>query len=343
MPRIDEQTLRRQIREREFAPVYLLFGNDSYLKQGYANKIAERIGGQGENLQVQRFDGKGLAFDDIYTAAATLPFGQGRKCIVICDYDWDATPAKDQKDLGEYLKQPFEDTTLVFWYHTIELNPKKSAKTRAFLGLVEKAGCSVLLDHPDPAALSRILCDAAAKRGARMHPSTAKRMIALCGGELQSLMNELDKLCAYAKDREITPEDIDALCSKSVETSVYALSKALTGGDIPGALLLLDELYAQRVEPVVILATLSASYVDMYRAKAAGAAGMRPTDIAKDFGYFGTDFRLRNAAPLAARMSFSELRRYLNILTRADGKLKSARTDPRVIIEQTMLELAGKH
>lgn len=53
------------------------------------------------------------------------------------------------------------------------------------------------------------------------------------------------------------------------------------------------------------------------------------------FQYRGKEFRLRNAARDASRLSIDVLRRSLDTLAQADLRLKSSRTDKRVVLEQT--------
>ena len=63
---------------------------------------------------------------------------------------------------------------------------------------------------------------------------------------------------------------------------------------------------------------------------------MPAESLAADFGYRGREWRLRNAARDSARLSLSMLRQSLEILAQADGQLKSARTDKRVVLEQPL-------
>ena len=149
----------------------------------------------------------------------------------------------------------------------------------------------------------------------------------------------MEKLCAYSQDGAITREIIDKVAVRRVDVSIYNLAKALTGGRMEEAMGILDDLFFQRVEPVVILSSLSAPYVDMLRAKAALAAGKKPEEIAADFGYYGTAFRLKNAGYTARHMSGGQLRESLEVLLEADGMLKGSKTPPRVALEQTLIRL----
>ena len=55
---------------------------------------------------------------------------------------------------------------------------------------------------------------------------------------------------------------IDKLTIKQLDTSIYSLATELLKGNRRQALLILDDLIAQKIEPVVILAALSSNYID---------------------------------------------------------------------------------
>ena len=163
--------------------------------------------------------------------------------------------------------------------------------------------------------------------------------VAYSGSDLNLLINELDKLCAYAAGREITQRDIDAVCIKSVEATAFDMVKALLRGKYADAYGMLDALFAQKTEPVMIAGALISSYVDMYRAKAALASGERVEAVAQAFNYKGREFRLRYAAQDASRLTLAQLGTCLDILSEADEALKSTRAEKRLVLEEAMLRL----
>ena len=78
--------------------------------------------------------------------------------------------------------------------------------------------------------------------------------------------------------------------------------------------------------------------------KVADAAGEPAESLGADFAYKGREFRLRNAARDAARLSLPALRECLDVLAEADMRLKSSRMDKRTVLEQAVaaLILTGK-
>ena len=94
---------------------------------------------------------------------------------------------------------------------------------------------------------------------------------------------------------------------------------------------------------LAVLGVLSTAYADLYRAKVAVAGGTEAGALAADFkSYKGKEFRLRNAARDAARLSVPALRDSLEILAGADRRLKTGRADERVLLEQTVARLIDR-
>lgn len=338
MGQLDEMGLKRDLKTEIFRPVYLICGEESYLKQYYALKLANKIaGGPMEDFNLQRFDGGSLKMDQLETAISQLPVMSRQKCVVVKDYGGEA--ASENKKLAALIREIPEECVLVLWCDTVELNAKKPGKWKEILAAAGQKGAVVRLDRKDETSLTRLLCDGAKKRGSALEPETARYFIRSCGNDMQTLLSELEKLSAYRRGETITKADIDELAVKSIAANVFQLSRLIWAGNGDKAFSLLRDLFSQRAEPVQILAALAGSYVDLYRAKAAMAAGMQPSAVAGDFGYRGMEFRLRNAAAPASKMTLTNLRGCLEQLLDTDLKLKSSPADGQVLLEKLVAEL----
>ena len=157
------------------------------------------------------------------------------------------------------------------------------------------------------ADIVKLLCSGATRRNCRLLPENARLLVEQCGDDLNLLLNELDKLCALAGEGEITREMIESAGSKNLEASVFDLSKAILQNHYARAYAILHRLLSQKEEPVNILAVLSTAYADLYRAKVAAAAGKQADTLTADFQYRGREFRLRNAARDASRLSMEDV------------------------------------
>jgi len=160
------------------------------------------------------------------------------------------------------------------------------------------------------------------------------------GGDLNLLQNELAKLCAFANG-EITRTHIDQVCIKSIDAKSFDMVKAVAAGNGTAALRLLDELFQQKVAPQMLLGSLVANYVDLFRASVALQSGKRAEDPAKLFDYKGKTFRLQNAGRMAQRMNPVQIKRSLDLLDQADRRLKSSGMNDRLVMEQCVIGLLG--
>lgn len=347
MPAIDEKTLKQHIKDKALLKVYLIYGNEDFLKKYYAGLICDTaVPDPLKSMNFTRFDGGNFKIEDFSDAVEVLPFGGDRRCILAVDLDVNSLSKDEEEGLLELIDGLPDSCVLVFWQNLVEVDIKASTKWKKFLAAVQKAGCSVKLDKRDVDSLIRLLVKWANSRGCLLSRENARFLVELCGDDIANLQNELEKLCAFTGQGEITREVIEKVGVKSLSASVFDMSRALIRRDFEKAFLLLDDLMALKQEPVSVLAVLSSAFVDMYRGKSAAIAGVGVDRLVKEFGYTGKEFRIRNALRDSAGISLEQLRACLDILLKADSKLKSSRVEGRVILEQALGELvllfAGK-
>jgi len=341
---ITESELKKHISSSKFEKVYFLYGEENYLSAHYAGLIASKVVG-GHPLaefNYQKFDGNDCTVGEIQDAVEALPVMAERKCVVVRDFDVSSANSAAVEQLNSMIQDLPESVVLVFWLDAVNADVKKNSKWKGFLASVEKAGASVYFPRKTQSELVQILCKRAQDRGCTLEPGNAKYLIERAGNDLRLLLGEMEKLCALAGSGEITREHIESISVQNLEASVFDLSKAILKGSYAQAYRILDGLFAQREEPVAILAVLSNAYADMYRAKVALSSGVRPEALSDDFNY-RSSFRLTNAARDCQRIPLKLLRKSLEILAQADMKLKSTGADKRIVLEQTAAKLILLH
>lgn len=334
-----EDALKKNIASGEFLPVYVFFGEDGYLKKNYADKISRKVADIEDVFAYTKFTAD-CDLQDVYDAVMQLPMTCDRKCVVLEDYDFEHCAKSDLDKLCELLSDVPETAVLILRFDNVEFDVKKSAKFKKIVASAEKSGgIAVQLDHRKPAELVKMLSDGAAKRGCRMDSSVSRYLIETAGEDINLLRNELDKLCFFVGKGNITKETVDLVCIKTVEASVFNLSKHILSGDVSAALAMLDELFFMRIEPIIILSTISSVYVDMFRVYAAKSAGKTAKDVAEAFGYKNRAFLLDKAATNLRKFDYKRLNLSLDALTNADKSLKSFGGDSRIILEQLIIKL----
>ena len=332
---INEAQLKEQMKQRSLARLYVVCGSEDYLKQHYTKQICQAaVQEQARDFNFHRFEGKDLDLDTLAQAVEAMPLGSERTCVLVRDFALEAYAG--DKDFTQFLTQLPEHVVLVFWQDTTAFKPKKS---KALLEAIKASGFAAELNAPDSTQTLRLVAAGVKARGATIDRPTAEYFIQSVGGDLNLLQNELAKLCAYVGEEAITRAHIDEVCVKSVDAKSFDMVKAVAARDGNTALRLLDELFQQKIAPQMLLGSLVANYVDLFRASAALQSGKRAEDPAKLFDYKGKDFRLKNAGRMAQRIKPAQIQRSLALLDQADRRLKNSAMDNRLVMEQCVIGL----
>ena len=219
----------------------------------------------------------------------------------------------------------------------------KKAKNKKLITALSKQKNAAVCEftHLTPARVTELIMKKAAKRGCVISRPNAQHIAELTLCDLSLSSAETDKLCSYVGTGEITAEMIDKLTIKQLDTSIYSLAAELTKGNRKQALLILDDLIAQKIDPIVILASLSSNYIDFYRAKAAQSTGKSASLVAEDFGYAkNRTFVVTKAMNLVSRLDMTHIRNCLDILFNADHLLKTSAINGRTVLEETIVKLS---
>ena len=328
--------LAKQIRQEKLTPVYFLYGQEIHQMEKSLSAIVKKAVGKGNScFNYQQFDGNRDGVAEILEAAEAYPVMAEQKCVTVSNLNIEKIPEKEYNLLKELVKDPPKTTVLVFHNNALEINPKKSNKYKTFLGLIEKTGIVTEFQHLSASQLEKVLIDAAVKSGCRLSPYLAQYLIARCGDSLSVLLTEIEKLCCFTGEGEITKEAVDQLSPETVDSSAFDLSKAILKREYSRSFHILSELFYQRIEPLAILGALNLSFSAIYKAAAAKAEQVSMNAVIADFGYKGREFQIKNAFRDAGAFSMRQIRQCIAILSETDQKLKSTRTD-----QQTLLELA---
>jgi DNA polymerase-3 subunit delta len=334
-----EEALKKDLASKELSNVYILFGTDGYLKKTYAEKIGRLIAEPDDIFNYCKFSSNS-DLQEVYDAVMQFPFASDRKFVLLDDFDFEHCSKNELDKLNSLLSDTPDTAVLVLRFDNIEIDAKKNAKFKGLVASAEKSGGkAVCLDHRTVPELIKMLSNGAAKRGLKMDSSVAKYLVETAGEDINLLSNELIKLCSYQKEGIITKETVDLVCSKTVEASVYNLSKLILASKSTEALSLLDELLFMRIEPMSIFYNISSVYVDMFRMYAARNEGIKIPDVAQKFSYGNRKFLLENAERNLRNFDFKRLSLSLNEIIKADSLLKSFRADERNVLEQLIVRL----
>lgn len=339
MAKIGELELKQQIKNNELSSVYLIYGEEGYLKEHYVSQLKKAVVDPSfADFNFHNYEGKNVGIADILQDAEMMPMMAERTFVLVHDYPLDKSSA-DVEALKEFFKDVPETCVLVFWYDSIDVDTKKSAKWNTIINAFAKAGDAVNMQKRTEADLVKLVSSSAKKRGCSISSDNARYLISVVGSDIKTIFNELEKICGFVVDREITRADIDELATKCLQARVYDLSKHILSGNSDLAYGVLNTLFAQKEEPISILSVISSCYIDMYRVKCAKSAGVSENELSKYFNYKGREWLIRNAVRDCRTISVESLREAIDVLSSTDELLKSTSIDKNLLLEETVAKL----
>jgi|GEM_PF-1227710 len=325
-------------------PVTLLCGDEPALIAAWRRRILEALRqGGGET---ERHDGRALDVDALTDAAMLLPMLGGARILWVDDLEPAALSSQSAEALCALLSDFPQGNAILINIAPGVLDAPKRGKTtldgnlsgalKKLVAAADGSGVVACLDRRRGTSLRNTLIARCEKASCTLTAAAADTLIARCGDDLGTLMNECDKLCAYSPDRPITPDDVAAVCAGDGEADLYEVAKRLLRCDADGALREISRLLTQKTAPAQILANLGMSFCELSRAAAARSAGKSAEALAKDL-HFRFPWRAKNAYNDCARFDPAAIRSCCAILCEAETRLKTESTDDRALLEAAVV------
>lgn len=269
--------LKDDLKKQNFKRVYLLFGEERYLLNYYTRAFAEKLmDPASELMNKDTFDGKEIPVDRIIDAANTLPFLCEKRLVYVRDSLLFAAGRKDDTEsMVDYLPQVPDSTVLVF----VETEVEK--RNRLYKKVME-TGRTVEFSTPTEKELTDWVVNVFKKKGQNIPINNALLLLRTVSHNMEAVYAEADKLSAYAGTRkEIMAEDIEAVCSPSLESRVFDLVAAVGNGKPEKALILYHHMLLLKEQPVMILTMIARQFRLILQCKAYADKKMPASGIAQ--------------------------------------------------------------
>jgi len=328
---MEQKKLLSDLKGGVFNSSYLLYGEERFLVSYYANEIEKAaFPGQESELCKDVFDGA-VPSHDIIMAAETLPFFSDRRLIYIRDSRLFATGRKDDAEaMADYLSNIPQETIMVFVESEVDRRSKLFKQ-------ITKIGCVIDCTTPTPQMLLAWVARLAKERGKTLTPPVAQQFIRTVGTNMTSLSQEMDKLTAYCGgNQDITAADINVICTPTLESRIFDLTKALCAGRTGDALGLYRDMLILKESPIMILSMIIRQFRVILLSLCAKEKGMTIMQIAKELNL--RDFMVAEALGQSKRFTVDELMTALTDCQDTDIKIKTGLITPELGVEMLILK-----
>lgn len=317
---------------KQFAPVYLLYGEEDFLAAEALHAIIDAAltpEERGFNLDVM--NGGESDTRDILAHASSFPMMAERRVVVVKDAD--KFSPKELELLANYVEQPSPTTALVL------VATKPDMRKKPFPS-IKKAGTVVEFKRPYENQIPAWITARVQKQGRQIAPDACKLLSAYVGASLREIQNEIDKLAIYLGDKKsITVDDVAAVVGMSKEFTVFELQKAIGTKDIRRSTEIMERMLDAGESVPFIIVMLTSYFITLWKLADIQRKGGSNSDMASEARV--NPYFLKEYLEVLHRYSGGEIERAFGLLAGADEQIKTTSTDPRQVMTSLIVRLIG--
>ncbi len=222
---ISYEDIVRQVRAKDFKPVYYLMGDEPYYIDRLADYIVEQALTEDErDFNLTILYGPQTTGEDVVNAAKRYPMMAERQVVVVRE----AQRLNHREVLLYYVQKPLDSTVLVICHKegSLDLRTKLAAEIKKSGILFES---NKLYDRELPGFIGAYV----RRKGLEIAPEAIQILCEHVGADLNRLAGELDKLAiAVASTRRIDAQAIEDNIGISKEYNSFELLSALASKDV---------------------------------------------------------------------------------------------------------------
>ena len=324
MNRIEED-----IAAGRFSGVYLLYGEDGYLRSFWRNRLLKALVPPDDTINFAKFQGKDLPVQELVSLAGTMPFFAQHR--VILAEDSSLFGAGHGADSLVDAMGSFPDSTVLIF------SEEKPEKTSRLYKAVQKKGVLLELKHPDERMLTDWVLRRLGREGMQIQRSAMNWFLENTSTDMRDVSNELEKVICYCMGREaVTLEDVKAVIPQKPENRIFDLVDAMAAQNRARAMKLCRDLLSLREKPLGIVFRLGSHFNTLLLVQDLRAQGYDQNAICEKLGM--KPYPARKALQQSAKLSQGQLRRAVERCVRADEDVKSGRLEERMALEVLLAE-----
>ncbi|MDD6215516.1 MAG: DNA polymerase III subunit delta [Roseburia sp.] len=320
------RTIDEDIKTGQFKQIYLLYGNEAYLKKQYKDKLKKAMADAEDTMNFSAFEGKDINVKEVIDLAETLPFFAERRVILIENSGFFKNAADE---MAEYIKQVAPTTYFLFVEEEVD---KRSKMYKA----VKNAGKIVEFAEQNEDVLTRWVLGRLKREDKKITGSVMQLFLSKTGTDMGNIDRELEKLFCYTMGRDvITAEDVEAVTTEQISNKIFDMVNAVAEHNQKKALDLYYDLLALKEPPMRILFLISRQFQILFNVKSATAKRVDNRTIAQKAGI--PEFAVRRNQAQARNFTLDQLRQALEDGVSYEEAVKTGRMNDQMAVELFLL------
>lgn len=308
--------------------IFLFLGADYTIHQRLLNKALKEYKISLPEFNFRRFEKNTV--EELIELTYEYPVMDEKKIIYVRDLG--AFDKSSQERLAGCLEGLKDFCVIFFSYYQRTTRDLSSRLTGVFERLAVKVNLSLT-----EANFINYVKDFLKQNKKSIEQTALKQLWINSAGEFSFIQNELEKLISYTLDKDVIAEiDVIKAGSRNIDVKVYEITSFIAKRNQKVALDILNDLQITGEEALKILGYLNSQFIFLAKIK----SFLDKNNIDKVYAEFSKEnsYRLKKALEEVKFFSLDRLIRSLNILKRADIKIKTEQAS-WLILELTVLQL----
>ncbi|MCD7726411.1 MAG: DNA polymerase III subunit delta [Clostridiales bacterium] len=324
------QKLNEEIKTGQMKKIYLLYGEEAYLRSQYRDKLRTALTDGDDSMNCHYFEGKDVPMGEVIDLAETMPFLARRRVIIL---ENSGLFAHGGERLAEYLAAPAETAFFVF------VEPTADKRSKLYKAVTAK-GRAVEFKAQDEAVLKRWILGFLKKENKKITERDLTFFLEKTGTDMENIRGELEKLLCYCMDREvISAQDIESVCTRQVSNQIFDMINALAMKQRKKAMDLYYDLLTLKEPPMRILYLITRQFNLLFQVKELKRKGCDADTIGKKTGL--APFIARKYVAQAARFQETDLRRALQDCVETEEAVKTGKMNDVMSVELLIIKYSG--
>lgn len=322
--------LAEEIKSGELKQVYILYGEEAYLRSQYKDKLKKALLGEGDPMNYHYFEGKDIKPGEVIDLAETMPFLAERRVIIL---ENSGLFAHGGEELAEYLSAPAETAYFVF------VEPAVDKRSKLYKAATAK-GRAIEFKAQDEAILKRWILGFLKKENKNITERDLELFLDKTGSDMANIRGELEKLLCYCMGKDvITAQDIEAVCTRQVSSQIFDMINAVADKNQKMAMTLYYDLLTLKEPPMRILFLITRQFNLLLQVKELKNKGLDANSIGEKVGLAG--FIARKYVAQAAKFRENDLRRALSDCVESEEAVKTGRMNDVMSVELLIVKYSA--
>ena len=316
------KTIDEDIKSGQFKKIYLLYGDEAYLKKQYKDKLKKALVQPDDTMNFTAYEGKDTNPKEVIDLSETLPFFADRRVILIENSGFFKGSCEE---LAEYMPQVPDTTLFLFVEEEVD---KRSKLYKA----VKNAGKIVEFTTQTEELLTRWILTRLKKEGKNITGSVMQLFLSKTGTDMGNIDRELEKLICYCMDKDvIEAKDVEAVTTEQTTNKIFDMVNAIAEHNQKKALDLYYDLLTLKEPSMRIMYLISRQFQILLNIKDMSQKGFDNNTMAQKAGI--PPFAVRRNVTQAKGFTMQQLKQAIRDGVDFEEAVKTGRMKDQMAVE----------